>query len=179
MTENDGHRVEFKPVMEIFPVKSLARDAAEHAAQRAAAAKFVEEEMPARLRASRMMEVWTHWNMSYQLEVFGLTDSDIWTFEFAGDLKVARGRGGKVNLYEGIACSELYRLTRNETNWDFVGASAQYRTFHNIYKVENGNYSYYPQDQKFPQPLMEIIPSGKNMDLEKFMKDVRRWKDSV
>ena len=31
-------------------------------------------------------------------------------------------------------------------------------------------------DKKFPQPLTEIFPAGKEMDRSKFMQDVKRWK---
>lgn len=177
VVENNGHLLEFKPVAEVPPIRSLAPDPATHERQMQVVNDFLRSEMLDRLRQHKMLEIWTHWKVVYQLEIFGLEGSEVWTLDFAQGLKFNKGRTGKINLYEGISSSELYRLIQNETNWDFVGASAQYRTFHNIYRIERGSFEYYPQENKFPQPLMECFPSNKDTDREKFMKDVRRWKN--
>ncbi len=178
--KDDDYIVEFKPVMEVLPIESLTEDEGERQKEMQAAAKFIEEEFLDRLMGNELMEVWRHWNVCYQLEVFGgAGDSQIWSVDFGGESKLVKGRIGKINLYEGIACSELCQLIKKEANWDFVGASAQFRTFHNIYRVGEGQYEYYPQEKKFPQPLMEAFPQNREMDLEKFMKYVRQWKDKA
>ena len=62
---------------------------------------------------------WVEWQVVYQLEVFGQNDSHIWCLDFAGeDASIIRGRVGKINLYEGIGCSEFYRLIKNDTDMD-------------------------------------------------------------
>ena len=92
---------------------------------------------------------------------------------------MVKGRIGKINLYEGIAASELFRLLEGETNWDFVGIAALYRYFHNVYRVSAQNFECFPQDKKFPAPLMEVFPAGREMDRAKFMKDVKRWEGEL
>ncbi len=74
----------------------------------------------------------------------------------------------------GHAC--LLFESKGKTNWDFVGASGQYRTFHNVYGVDRENFECYPQDKKFSQPLAGVFLSSREKDREKYMKDVRRWK---
>ena len=59
-----------------------------------------------------------------------------------------------------------------------MGASAQFRTFNNIYKVGEGKFEFYPHDKKFPNVLMEVFPNNEEMEREKFFKDVRRWKNA-
>lgn len=180
INKNDKSVVEFKPVAEIPPIRTLTQDKAAHEEQRQEVIKFVEEELVDKLLAHPMAEVWQHWKVSYQLEVFGFQGcSDIWTIDFAKEPKAQRGRTGRINLYEAIACSELYGLILKKANWDFIGGSAQYRTFHNVYKVENGVFNYYQQENAFPQPLKEIFPNDREMKIEQFMKDVRRWKNKT
>jgi len=177
---NDKSIVEFKPVAAVPPIKTLTKEKAAHEKQRQEVITFVEEEMVDQLLQTEMAEVWLHWKISYQLEVFGAEGcSYIWTIDFSEEPKVQRGRTAKVNMYEGIACSELYGLIQKKANWDFIGGSAQYRTFHNIYKVENGGFQYYPQEKRFPQPLRVIFPNDREMKIEQFMKDVRRWKNKA
>jgi hypothetical protein len=129
---------------------------------------------------NEMAEVWQHWKISYQLEVFGMDGvSDIWTVDFSKEPEMQKGRAGKINLYEGISCSELHGLVNQTANWDFISGSAQYRTFHNVYKIENESFYFYSQDKKLPQPLRVIFPNDREMKIEQFMKDVRRWKNKV
>ncbi|MBI5428443.1 MAG: MBL fold metallo-hydrolase [Nitrospinae bacterium] len=174
--EDNGHLAEFKPVSEVYPIRTRTVERNRQEEERTAVTRFIEEELLPRLKRTKMFEVWTHWRVVYQLEVFGQDGSDIWSVDFGNEARLEKGRIGKINLYEGIACSELYRLIKNETNWDFVGASAQYRTFHNVYRVADGDIEFYPQANKFPQPLMETFPQDDAMDREKYLKDVRRWK---
>ena len=53
-----------------------------------------------------------------------------------------------------------------------------YRTFNNIYRINNGSFEIPPEDKTnyALEPLMDIFPWNQAMDREKFMKDVRRWK---
>jgi len=178
--ENDSYLLEFKPVAEVSPIRTLTKDSEQHKLEMNAVIQFVEEQLMGALPQAQVENIWKKWKVAYQLEVFGQNGSDIWSIDFASDdPKVVKGRIGKINLYEGIACSELFGLMEGETNWDFVGVAAQYRYFHNVYRVGAGNFECFPQDKKFPPPLMEIFPAGREMDRAKFMKDVRRWKENA
>ncbi|MDP6656745.1 MAG: MBL fold metallo-hydrolase [Nitrospinaceae bacterium] len=178
--ENDKSVVEFKPVASVPPIRTLAKDKVTHEEQRQDVIRFVEGDMLQRMLQNEMAEVWQHWKISYQLEVFGMDGvSDIWTVDFSKEPEMQKGRAGKINLYEGISCSELYGLVNQTANWDFISGSAQYRTFHNVYKIENESFFFYSQDKKLPQPLRVIFPNDREMKIEQFMKDVRRWKNKV
>jgi hypothetical protein len=178
--ENDKSVVEFKPVASVPPIRTLAKDKVTHEEQRQDVIRFVEGDMLQRMLQNEMAEVWQHWKISYQLEVFGMDGvSDIWTVDFSKEPEIQKGRAGKINLYEGISCSELYGLVNQTANWDFISGSAQYRTFHNVYKIENESFFFYSQDKKLPQPLRVIFPNDREMKIEQFMKDVRRWKNKV
>jgi len=177
MTKNDSPAVEFKPVAPVAPIKSLTQGAQEQQEEKKNLCRFIDEELISRLMEKEMAAVWRHWKMHYQMEVFWNEGSDIWSVDFGQDEPaLVKGRLCKVSLYEGIGASELSGLIQKTANWDFVGISAQYRTFNNVYRVENGRFEYYPQEKKFPLPLMELFPADREMDREKFMKDVRRWK---
>ncbi|MGV7222593.1 MAG: MBL fold metallo-hydrolase [Nitrospinales bacterium] len=176
--EDDEHLVEFKPVSEVPPLRSLTKDTAQHDKEMAAVTEFIEKGLMDALPPGKVEDAWKKWKVAYQLEVFTQSGSEIWSIDFASaDPEIVKGRIGKINLYEGIACSELFRLLDGDTNWDFVGIAAQYRYFHNVYRVAAGNFECFPQDKKFPAPLMEAFPAGREMDHEKFMKDVRKWKE--
>ncbi|MFQ5450451.1 MAG: MBL fold metallo-hydrolase [Nitrospinaceae bacterium] len=178
--ENNGQMVEFKPVAEVTPIQTLTRDKTAREEEKQAVHEFVENEFFNRLLLHPMGEVWRHWKIVYQLEVFGNDDSRVWSVDFGEpEPALVDGSLGKINVYEGISYSEFYKFIRKETNWDFVGVAAQYRTFQNIYRVGNGQFEYYSHDKKFPLPLMEIFPPDQEMDREKFMKDVRRWKNKA
>lgn len=175
--ENDGHLLEFKPVAEVTPIRTLTKDKKQHEAEMETVAQFIDEALLDILLQGQLIKIWKKWKVAYQLEVFGPDGSNIWSIDFGSeDPEIVKGRIGKINLYEGIGCSEFYRLIKKEANWDFVGVSAQYRCFHNVYCIEEGKFECFPQDKKFPPPLMETFPAGPEMDREKFMKDVRRWK---
>lgn len=175
--ENDGYLAEFKPVMEVKPLKTLTTDADRQEEEKRVVTEFIENRLVDLLVESPNVQTWVEWKTAYQLEVFGQNGSDIWSVDFSGeDAAVQKGRIGKVNLYEGISYSEFYKLIEKQTSWDFVGVAAQYRTFKNIYRVEKGNLECYSKEKRFPQPLTEIFPPDREMDREKYMKDVRRWK---
>mgnify|MGYP005638085045 FL=1 len=176
--ENDGHKVEFKPVAEVPPIRTQTQDKAEHEKQWQSVVDFIENRFVDILVAKKAVQSWVDWKVVYQLEVFGQDGSEIWCLDFAGeDAAIIKGRVGKINLYEGIACSELYSLIQNETSWDYVGINGQYRTFKNIYRIRMGEFEHWTRtDDEFLQPLTEVFPAGAEMDREKFMRDVERWK---
>ena len=176
--ENDGHEVEFKPIAEVPPIRTRTQYKAEHDEQWQVVVDFIENQLVDKLIEIRAVQSWVDWKVAYQLEVFGLDGSEIWCLDFGGeDTDIIKGRIGKINIYEGIACSEFYSLIKDETSWDFVGINGQYRTFKNIYRVNQGEFEHWTRtDKKFPQPLTEIFPAGQEMDRKKFMRDVKRWK---
>lgn len=175
---DDSLMVEFKPVMEVKPIRTLTGSADQKEEEKKLVKDFVENQLLSMLQKNEVASVWAHWKALYQLEVFeDEKEGDIWSIDFSSpEPKVVQGRLERINIYEGIAYSELARLIQKKTSWDFVGASAQYRTFNNIYRVEQGKFEYFPSEKKFPHPLTEAFPSDKDMDREKFMKDVRKWK---
>jgi len=178
MKQNDEYRVEFKPVAEVPRIRTLTQDPQEQKREWEVAQEFMEQAFLDALRSGDMPRVWKEWQICYQLEVFGAEDSRMWSLDFNREpLELVPDRITKINLYEGIACSELVRLIQGEANWDFVGISAQYRYFHNIYRLGDGRFECFPQEKKFPAPLMQVFPAGAEMDREKFMRDVRRWKE--
>ena len=175
--EDDIFRTAFNPVYEVPRIRTLTEDPEQRTKEKAAVTSFIEEgKFIEKVTQSDVMEALQHWGIGYRLELFDEDHSDIWSIDFSKTPVFQKGYFGKVNLYEGIGYSEFYRLIQGETNWDFVGASGQYRTFHNAYRVAQGNFEFYPQEKKFPQPLQEVFPIDQEMDQEKFMKDVRRWK---
>ncbi|MBT3509977.1 MAG: hypothetical protein HN472_10610 [Nitrospina sp.] len=175
---DDGHEVEFKPVAQVPPIRTQTLDKAEHEKEWEKVVDFVENRFVDILVEKKGVQSWVDWKVAYQLEVFGQEGSEIWCLDFAGeDASIIKGRICKINLYEGIACSELYRLIQNDTSWDYVGINGQYRTFKDIYRVRNGEFEHWTKtDNKFPQPLTEVFPAGQDMDRAKFMRDVKRWK---
>ena len=179
--ENDGHKVEFKPVAEVPPIRTLTKDKAEHEKEWQAIVDFIENKFVDMLVQKKAVQSWVEWKVVYQLEVFGQEGSEIWCLDFGGeDTDLIKGRIGKINLYEGIASSELYNLIENRTSWDYVGINGQYRTFKDIYRVQLGEFEHWVKvDKKFPQPLTEIFPAGAEMDRAKFMRDVTRWKENA
>ena len=178
---NDGHKVEFKPVAEVPPIRTRTQDKAQHEKEWQAVVDFIENRFVVLLVEKKAVRSWVDWKVVYQLEVFGQDGSEIWCLDFAGeDAAIIKGRVGKINLYEGIACSELYSLIQNETSWDYVGINGQYRTFKNIYRIRMGEFEHWTRtDDEFLQPLTEVFPAGAEMDREKFMRDVERWKGKV
>ncbi|MBT4622288.1 MAG: MBL fold metallo-hydrolase [Nitrospina sp.] len=178
---NDGHKVEFKPVAEGPPIRTRTQDKAQHEKEWQAVVDFIENRFVDLLVEKKAVRSWVDWKVVYQLEVFGQDGSEIWCLDFAGeDAAIIKGRVGKINLYEGIACSELYSLIQNETSWDYVGINGQYRTFKNIYRIRMGEFEHWTRtDDEFLQPLTEVFPAGAEMDREKFMRDVERWKGKV
>ena len=69
--ENDEHLVEFKPVSEVPPIRTLTTDAAQAEKEMAAVVQFVEEGLVDALPQAKVEEAWKQWKVAYQLEVFG------------------------------------------------------------------------------------------------------------
>ena len=182
MTEDDGHKIEFKPVLEVPAIRTLTKDKVEHEKQWIEVVNFIEKEFVNKVIQQKAVQQWVEWQVVYQIEVFGQEGSQIWCMDFTGeDASIIKGRVGKINLYEGIACSELYRLIHNDTSWDYVGINGQYRTFKDLYRIRLGEFEIWEGQGKkrFPQPLTEIFPAGQEMDRVKFMRDVKRWKSKT
>jgi len=179
--ENDGHEVEFKPVSEVPPIRTQTQDKTQYEKEWQAVVNFIENRLVGLLVEKKAVQSWVEWKVVYQLEVFGQDGSEIWCLDFAGEnADIIKGRIGKINLYEGIACSEFYNLIQNETSWDYVGINGQYRTFKDIYRIRLGEFEHWSgTEKKFPQPLTEVFPAGQEMDRAKFMRDVKRWKGNV
>ena len=179
--ENDGYEIEFKPVSEVPPIRTLTQDKTQHEKEWQAVVDFIENRLVGLLVEKKAVQSWVKWKVVYQLEVFGQDGSEIWCLDFAGEnADIIKGRIGKINLYEGIACSEFYNLIQNETSWDYVGINGQYRTFKDIYRIRLGEFEHWTgTEKKFPQPLTEVFPAGQDMDRAKFMRDVKRWKGNV
>ena len=182
MIEDDEYKIEFKPVLEVPPIRTLVKDKVEHEKQWIEVVNFIEKEFVNKVIQQKAVQQWVEWQVVYQIEVFGQEGSQIWCMDFTGeDASIIKGRAGKINLYEGIACSELYHLIHNDTSWDYVGINGQYRTFKDLYRIRLGEFEIWEGQGKkrFPQPLTEIFPAGQDMDRVKFMRDVKRWKSKT
>jgi len=158
------------------------KDKVEHEKQWIEVVNFIEKEFVNKVIQHKAVQQWVEWQVVYQIEIFGQEGSQIWCMDFAGeDASIIKGRVGKINLYEGIACSELYRLIHNDTSWDYVGINGQYRTFKDFYRIRLGEFEKWEGQgrEKFPQPLTEIFPAGHEMDRDKFLRDVKRWKSKT
>ena len=181
--EDDSHRVAFKPVLEVSPIRTQTADPAQHEQEMKVIRDFVENQYLDRLLKSEILQGWKHWKIVYQLEVFGQGgESEIWSIDFGqSELSIQKGSLSKINLYEGVASSELYALIQKTTSWDYVALCGNYRTFNNIYRITNGQLEYFPSEKinQALEPLMDAFPADLDMDREKFLKDVRRWKDKA
>ena len=176
--EDDSHKVTFKPVMEVPPIKSLNGDPVQHEKEIQIIKGFLENQLIDKLNSCEKVDGWRHWQTLYQLEVFGPNGtSNIWNIDFRNeDLKIQEDCLPKTTLYEGISASDLVCLIEGRTSWDFVGISGCYRTFNNVYRVGQGTFEFFPTEKDFPLPLLQVFPSDRKMDQEKYMRDVRRWK---
>jgi len=180
--EDDSHRVIFKPNTEVPVIKTQTTDPEQYKREMAVVENFLENCLMERILNSELLEGWQHWQIVYQLEVFGQEGvRQTWTLDFAQPeklLKLHKGEIGKINLYEGISCSELCALIEGTTSWDYVTLCGNYRTFNNIYRIANGALELPPEDKSnyALEPLMDIFPWDLDMDHRKFMRDVKRWK---
>jgi len=180
--EDDSYRVAFKPVLEVSPIRTQTTDPAQHEQEMNVIRDFVENQFMDRILKSEILQGWQHWRMVYQLEVFGQGTSEVWSIDFGQpELRIEKGDLGKINLYEGIASSELYALIQKTTSWDYVALCGNYRTFNNIYRITKGSLEYFPSEKinQALEPLMDTFPADLTMDREKYLKDVRRWKEKA
>ena len=177
--EDDSYRVAFKPVLEVSPIRTQTADPAQHEQEMNVIRDFIENQFMDRILKSEILQGWKHWQITYQLEVFGQGESEVWSIDFSQpELRIQKGDLGKINLYEGIASSELYALIQKTTSWDYVALCGNYRTFNNIYRITQGSLEYFPSEKinQALEPLMDTFPADLTMDREKYLKDVRRWK---
>jgi len=176
--DNDSNKIVFKPVMEVKPIISPPTNSENIKKQNLTIDNFFKNQFIPQIISCDKLDGWRHWQVLYQLEVFDSKgDSIIWGIDFKAEhIKLKEGSYEKINLYEGIAISDLVGLIDKNTSWDYVGISGNYRTFNNVYRVGVGAFEVFPADRAFPLPLSQIFPSNYEMDRNKYMKDVLRWK---
>ena len=178
--EDDSHKILFKPGSQVPPIKTKTFDIAQYEKEIKVVENFIENRFLDLILKSELLGGWKHWQIVYQIEVFGQKVSQIWSIDFSkeGNPKLQKGDIGKINLYEGISSSELLALIEKKTSWDYITLCGNYRTFNNIYRITEGGFELPPEDKSnyALEPLMDIFPWDKEMDKRKFMRDVRRWK---
>ncbi len=179
--KDDSEKVTFKPVMEVMPIASILNDSESDSSQMKMLEKYIEGEYIEKLISCDKLDGWRFWQTLYQIEIFDSNGNSIaWNIDFRNTkIHADRTNIKKINLYEGIAAYDFIKLINNNSSWDYVGLSGNYRTFSNIYRVGPGAFEFYPVDRSFPLPLQQVFPSDRKMDREKYMKDVIRWKDKV
>jgi UDP-MurNAc hydroxylase len=180
--EDDSHLITFKPNYEVPAIKTQTTDPDEYQTEIKVVHDFIENYFLERILSSELLQGWKHWQIVYQLEVFGQEEPQAWTIDFgqAEKPQLHKGTTGKINLYEGISSSELCALIQGNTAWDYVTLCGNYRTFNNIYRVTDGKLELPPEDKSnyALEPLMDIFPWDIDMDRRKFMRDVKRWKSA-
>ena len=178
--EDDSHKILFKPGAYVPSIKTQTIDPTQYKKEMDVVEDFIENCLLERILKSELLGGWKHWQIVYQLEVFGQEGSQIWIIDFTelGNPKIQKGDIGKINLYEGISSSELCALIEGNTSWDYVTLCGNYRTFNNIYRITEGGFELPPEDKSnyALEPLMDLFPWDKDMDKRKFMRDVHRWK---
>ena len=180
--EDDSHLITFKPHAYVPVVTTQTTDPTEYEREMQVIDNFIENCFLERILNSELLGGWQHWQIVYQLEVFGQEGlrPQAWTVDFGqpGKPQLQKGDIGKINLYEGISSSELCALVEGTTSWDYVTLCGNYRTFNNIYRITNGGLELPPEDKSnyALEPLMDLFPWDADMDRRKFMRDVHRWK---
>jgi len=181
--EDDSHRIIFKPNAEVPSIKTQTCDLGKYKKEMKVVNDFIENNFLDLILNSELLSGWQHWQIIYQLEIFGQEESQAWTIDFGqtDKPKLHKGDLGKINLYEGISSSEMCALVEGTTSWDYVTLCGNYRTFNNIYRITDGGFELPPEDKSnyALEPLMDIFPWDKDMDRRKFMRDVQRWKGKV
>ena len=179
--EDDSDKIIFKPVMEVSPITSLNKDSKSNIYEMKVIEDFIEGKYIESLSACDKLSGWKHWKTFYQIEVFDpYGNSFSWNIDFQDEkLRADKISRGKINLYEGIALSDLTELINGNTSWDYVGISGNYRTFSNIYRVGPETFEFFPIDKTFPLPLLQVFPSNREMDRNKYRKDILRWKGNT
>ena len=180
--EDDSHLITFKPHAYVPVITTQTTDPTEYEREMQVIDNFIENCFLERILNSELLGGWQHWQIVYQLEVFGQEGlrPQAWTVDFGqpGKPQLQKGDIGKINLYEGISSSELCALIEGTTSWDYVTLCGNYRTFNNIYRITNGGLELPPEDKSnyALEPLMDLFPWDSDMDRRKYMKDVHRWK---
>ncbi len=178
--EDDSHLITFKPHAYVPVITTQTTDPAEYKREMQVVDDFIKNCLLERVLKSDLLDGWQHWQIVYQLEVFGQGEPQAWTVDFSqsGQPELHKGDIGKINIYEGISSSELCALVEGNTSWDYVTLCGNYRTFNNIYRITNGRFELPPEDKSnyALEPLMDIFPWDSEMDRNKFMRDVKRWK---
>ena len=178
--EDDSHQITFKPHAYVPVIKTQTTDQAQYKREMEVVENFLENCLLERILNSELLGGWQHWQIVYQLEVFGQEGPQAWTVDFGrpGKPQLHKGEIGKINLYEGISSSELCALVEDTTSWDYVTLCGNYRTFNNIYRITKGGLELPPEDKSnyALEPLMDLFPWDADMDRRKFMRDVHRWK---
>ena len=180
--EDDSHLITFKPQAYVPVITTQTTDPTEHKREMQVVDDFIGNCLIERVLKSELLEGWKHWQIVYQMEVFGQDEPQAWTVDFSqsGEPKLHKGDIGKINIYEGISSSELCALVEGKTSWDYVTLCGNYRTFNNIYRITDGRFELPPEDKSnyALEPLMDIFPWDSDMDRQKFMRDVKRWKQA-
>ena len=180
--EDDSHLITFKPHAYVPLITTQTTDPTEYKREMKVVDDFIGNCLLERVLKSELLEGWQHWKIVYQLEVFGQEEPQAWTVDFSqsGEPKLYKGDIGKINIYEGISSSELCALVEGKTSWDYVTLCGNYRTFNNIYRITDGRFELPPEDKSnyALEPLMDIFPWDRDMDRQKFMRDVKRWKQA-
>jgi UDP-MurNAc hydroxylase len=180
--EDDSHLITFKPHAYVPVITTQTTDPTEYKREVQVVDDFIGNCLLKRVLKSELLEGWQHWQIVYQLEVFGQDEPQAWTVDFSqsGVPKLHKGDIGKINIYEGISTSELCALVEGKTSWDYVTLCGNYRTFNNIYRITDGRFELAPEDKSnyALEPLMDIFPWDSDMDRQKFMRDVKRWKQA-
>jgi UDP-MurNAc hydroxylase len=180
--EDDSHLITFKPHAYVPVITTQTTDPTEYKREMRVVDDFIRNCLLERVLKSELLEGWKHWQIVYQLEVFGQDEPQAWTVDFSqsGEPKLYKGDIGKINIYEGISSSELCALVEGKTSWDYVTLCGNYRTFNNIYRITDGRFELPPEDKSnyALEPLMDIFPWDSDMDRQKFMRDVKRWKQA-
>ena len=182
--EDDSHLITFKPHAYVPVVTTQTTDPTEYEREMQVIDNFIENCFLERILNSELLGGWQHWQIVYQLEVFGQEGlrPQAWTVDFGqpGKPQLQKGDIGKINLYEGISSSELCALIEGTTSWDYVALCGNYRTFNNIYRITNGGLELPSEDKSnyALEPLMDLFPWDSDMDRRKFMRDVHRWKSA-
>ena len=180
--EDNSQLITFKPNSEVPAIKTQTTDPEEYQREIKVVDDFIEKYFLERILKSDLLKGWQHWQIVYQMEVFGQDGPQAWTIDFGQPKQpqLHKGEIGKINLYEGISSSELCALIEGNAAWDYISLCGNYRTFNNIYRISNGRVELPPADKSnyALEPLMDMFPWDSDMDRRKFMRDVKRWKSN-
>ncbi len=114
---DDSDKITFKPVMEVTPIISKTSDLGSSSNEIQIIEEFIEGAYIEKLNACDKMDGWKHWQTLYQIEVFGSNGNPkSWNINFRDKkLRADKKNPGKINLYEGIAASDLVKLINSST----------------------------------------------------------------